>query len=114
MKSIEFTARHIVEQTLCGKRYTFYCGLTGLPVHTTDAIQEADPRKAEHIAREQARPYFNRCAACGKWVGDAAYNIDEMKCTACAPCDSLPSLYIIGEYRLLKLGGAPTASGNRE
>lgn len=85
MKNIEFTARYIIEHTLTGKRYIFYCDLTGLPVFVTDAIWEMDSRKAELIARGQARPHFNRCSACGKWVSDAAYNIDEMKCEACTP-----------------------------
>ncbi len=92
MEGIGFTARFKIEHTQAGDRYIFFCDLSGAPVYTTDPICEQNPQKAAAIARGLARPHFNRCLACGKWVGDTAYNIDEMKCVACAPCD-LPERY---------------------
>ncbi len=81
-----FTAPCRIDHTAGGDRYTFFCGLSGKAVYTTAPIRERDPQRAAAAARGQARPHFNRCSQCGKWVCDTAYNIDEMKCVACAPC----------------------------
>ncbi|MEA5059947.1 MAG: hypothetical protein EOM66_00190 [Clostridia bacterium] len=85
MAAVKFTAPFQVLPSVSGNRYVFLCELSGAPVYTTDPVPEPDAAKAEAIARKQARPYFNRCAVCGRWVGDECYNIDEMKCVVCAP-----------------------------
>jgi hypothetical protein len=91
MMRYDFTARYEKEATPNGSRYTFFCGLSGVAVHTTDPICAADENAALNIAKEEAQPYFNRCKECGTWISDAAYNIDEAKCVVCAPFTVTPS-----------------------
>lgn len=105
MKGMEFTARFKIEHAITGRRYVFFCDLSGMPVYATGPIREQDPQRAEIIARTQARPYFNRCSECGKWVGDADYNIDEMKCVACAPYVPDPESRKKREFHLVRKGG---------
>ena len=85
MEHAAFTARCTLCPVPSGSRYTFFCDLTGRPVYTTPPLGEGPAPLAE--ARRMARPYFNRCARCGRWVCDAAYNIDEVACLGCAPAE---------------------------
>jgi len=34
---------------------------------------------------------FNMCHKCGKWVIDAAYNVDVFECIDCAPYETEPN-----------------------
>ena len=85
MAPLPFTARFSLKRTRNGSIYTFFCGLTGKPVYESAPIPEGDKGHAESVAKTQARPQFNRCAKCGKWVCDEAYDIDSMQCLSCAP-----------------------------
>jgi hypothetical protein len=87
----DFTARYEKETTVNGNRYTFFCGVSGVAVHTTGFIFADVPQAARDIAWREARPYFNRCKECGKWIADAVYNIEESKCVVCAPFAVTPS-----------------------
>lgn len=80
----EFTAPHTVRMSAEGVRYTFYCDLTGEPVFTTAPIAHCTPQEELACAIAEARPHFNRCIRCGKWICDNAYSIDEMLCIRCA------------------------------
>jgi hypothetical protein len=86
----EFNAKYIKEETATGSKYTFFCGLSGVAVHTTDPICAADEGIALTIAKQESQLYFNRCEQCGIWIGDMAYNIDEAKCAMCAPFAAEP------------------------
>ena len=88
---IEFDASYAKEETPNGTRYTFFCGLSGVAVHTTGLICAGDPQTELTLAKEEAQPYFNRCKECGTWISDAAYNIDEAKCVICAPFTTPPN-----------------------
>jgi hypothetical protein len=73
---------------LRGFSYTFFCELTKAVVFTTQPIRDGKGKAPEEAAREMARPYFNHCPACGRWVCDEAYDVDEMKCVACVKEDT--------------------------
>ena len=90
-KHAAFNARYETEVTPNGCRYTFFCGLSGAAVYTTDPICAADEDAALDIAKREAKRYFNFCWECGVWIGDSAYNIDEMKCVICAPFTTPPN-----------------------
>ena len=66
--------------------FTFYCEVCNQG-YTTGKIIATSAMKARDIAIQEARPYFNRCLACGSWICDRHYNEDVMKCTKCAPRD---------------------------
>jgi predicted nucleic acid-binding Zn ribbon protein len=87
---LTFTARYEKEDTPDGIRYTFFCGVSGAAVYTTDPICAADENAALEIAKREAKRHFNFCWECGVWIGDKAYNIDEMKCVNCAPFTVVP------------------------
>lgn len=65
-------------------RFTFFCSLCDAG-HTTGRICASSAGAARVIAEQDARPYFNRCHRCGKWVCDAHYNESVFMCTSCAP-----------------------------
>jgi len=73
-----------------GGRYVFFCGVSGAVAYSTGYISADDEDTALAIAKREAREYFNRCARCGAWVCDAAYNIDEGECVLCAPFTAEP------------------------
>lgn len=79
----EFNAPYIIRPSPNGNRYAFYCQVTGKEVFLTNPIQSKNSPDALRIAKMEARPYFNRCYRCGRWICDEAYNIDEMVCTQC-------------------------------
>ncbi len=81
----QFMVGYEVRTTPRGKRYAFFCQLTGEEVCQTEPITEQNPQLALALAKKSARPYFNRCQKCGRWICDKAYNIDEMMCVECAP-----------------------------
>ena len=85
------TSRYqVVDSTSRGRRYRFYCELSGTPVYTTGLVQADTLEEELKLAWREAKPYFNGCSECGKWIRDEAYNIDEMKCIECAPYKTKP------------------------
>lgn len=99
------TSRYkVVENNPQGRRYCFYCELSGTPVYTTRPVRADTPEAELEIAWREAKLYFNGCSECGKWIRDEAYNIDEMKCIECAPYTSRPRYCIHC--------GSPVPTGN--
>lgn len=94
----------VVEITPKGRRYCFFCEVSGTPVYTTDLIRADTPEEELQLAWKEAKPNFNGCSECGKWIRDEAYNIDEMKCIECAPYKSKP--------RYCSHCGHPVPTGN--
>ncbi len=66
------------------EKFTFLCCLCDIG-YTTGWIIASSAGEAKKIAEQEARPYFNRCHKCGRWVCDNHYNEDVMMCTVCAP-----------------------------
>ncbi|MDR0380751.1 MAG: hypothetical protein LBH86_01965 [Oscillospiraceae bacterium] len=64
-------------------RFTFFCALCGRG-HTSGLIHANSVEIALHLARQEARGYFNGCHTCGRWVCDGCYNMDVMTCARCA------------------------------
>ncbi|CAK7000909.1 MAG: hypothetical protein ENTB_00024 [Enterocloster aldenensis] len=94
----------VVESTPKGRRYCFFCEVSGTPVYTTGPIRADTLEEELRLAWKEAKPYFNGCSECGKWIRDEAYNIDEMKCIGCAPYKSKP--------RYCPHCGSPVPTGN--
>ena len=82
---IDFCAPFRIRQTPTGFRITFYCNLTTLAVHSCEFSAGSNEQESYETAAREARPYFNRCPRCGRWVSDVAYNLDETLCILCAP-----------------------------
>ena len=81
---------NIVSRSHLGRRYCFYCDVSGTSVYTTGPIWADTPEEELRLAWRGGKPYFNGCSECGKWIRDEAYNIDEMKCIECAPYKPKP------------------------
>jgi len=79
-----FTPKYAMNEENGKYRFTFFCELSG-ESYTTPAIAADSIEKALELARNDARPHFNRCMRCQRWICDAAYNEDEMMCLSCAP-----------------------------
>lgn len=74
-----------------GKRYQFFCALSGARVCTTRPIRSETPERALEIAWEtEGKRHFNQCSKCGNWVIDAMYNVDVLECVDCAPYEGIP------------------------
>ncbi|MBQ2727242.1 MAG: hypothetical protein IJF78_16185 [Clostridia bacterium] len=74
-----------------GSRYRFYCELSGALACVTDPIRAETPEEELRIAWETVGiKYFNLCHKCGRWVIDAAYNVDVLECVECAPYEAEP------------------------
>lgn len=74
-----------------GRRYQFFCALSGAHVCTTRPILSDTPEQALQMAWEtEGKQYFNHCSKCGNWVIDAMYNVDVMECVDCAPYEGVP------------------------
>lgn len=80
----EFTARSRMDREGSTYSFSFYCSYCGASYTTSPIIGEND-EEAFVIAKMRARPYFNLCHKCGKWVCDIHYNEDLMQCVQCAP-----------------------------
>ena len=74
-----------------GRRYQFFCALSGAHVCTTRPIQANTPDEAVELAWEtEGKHHFNLCSKCGNWVIDAMYNVDVLECVDCAPYEGIP------------------------
>ena len=71
-----------------GSRYSFFCDLSGARVFITEPIAEDIPDEALKKAWEIAKPEFNRCEKCGRFVCDAMYNADTFMCVDCSPWEN--------------------------
>ena len=68
-------------------RFSFFCALCD-DCYTTGRVIADSVSEALAIARQEARPHFNRCHKCGRWICDRHYNIDEMMCVECVPLEN--------------------------
>ena len=79
-----FTSKSTMSKEHNQYRFTFFCDLCE-EGYTTGMIRAEGTKEAFILAEREARPHFNRCRECHKWVCDIHYNEDEMMCTECAP-----------------------------
>ena len=74
-----------------GRRYQFFCALSGAHVCTTRPILSGTMEQALQIAWEtEGKQHFNHCGKCGNWVIDAMYNVEVLECVDCAPYEGVP------------------------
>lgn len=73
-----------------GNRYRFFCELSGIAVYTTPPLRAAGGESELAAAWERARPHFNRCPRCGRWVSDLMFHPAAGACVACAPWEDAP------------------------
>lgn len=87
MPGREGTAPYSASTRGAERCFTFYCALSGRLVCEVRVAADKFPVPGDALAEawRGARPYFNRCVSCGRWVADTAYNIDELRCADCAP-----------------------------
>ncbi len=77
-----------------GNRYRFFCDISGARIYTTKPITAETPEKELTLAWEEARDAFNRCEACDRWVSNAMYNADTLRCVDCSPWENPPNFCI--------------------
>ena len=75
-----------------GYRFLFYCDVSEAHVCTTKRTYTGNTLEAALLNawQEEGRMHFNRCQKCGKWVIDAAYNVEVLECVECAPYEAEP------------------------
>ncbi len=71
-------------------RYSFFCDLSGARVFITEPIDGETPKEKLKKAWQLAKPEFNRCEKCGRYVCDAMYNADTLMCVDCSPWENPP------------------------
>ena len=85
------TANYRVFSVDNGRRYQFFCELSGALVCTTQPVLRDTPEQELAQAWEnEGKRQFNRCEKCGKWVSDAMYNPEVLECVGCAPFECEP------------------------
>lgn len=72
-------------------RYSFFCDLSGARVFITEPIDGEIPEEKLKKAWELAKPEFNRCEKCGRFVCDTMYNADTFMCVDCSPWEDPPN-----------------------
>ena len=85
------TAKYKILVGADGNRYRFFCASSGMALCTTKPIR-AETQEAElRIAWESEGKYhFNKCTKCGRYISDAMYNADVLKCVDCVPWEKKP------------------------
>lgn len=89
-KGVSWAARYKIINCAHGKRFQFFCDLSGMLMYTTGLIKAATAEQALSIAWQGAKKHFNLCHKCGKWVSDIMYNADTLKCVDCSPWEDVP------------------------
>lgn len=74
-----------------GSRYSFFCDLSGAKIFTSEIINESNRDEELKKVWEIAKKEFNRCEKCGRFVCDAMYNADTLKCVDCSPWENPPN-----------------------
>ncbi len=74
----------------CGIRYCFFCELSGARVFETKTMKKPHSSEAFEKAWQIAKPEFNRCEKCGRFVCDTMYNADTLMCVDCSPWENPP------------------------
>ncbi len=85
---IEKIASYKIIEDFGGRRYQFFCDLSGARVYSSDLIKADD--KSLEKAWDAAKAEFNRCEKCGRFVCDAMYNADTFMCVDCSPWENPP------------------------
>ena len=80
----DFTPKSTMTEKDGKFQFTFFCELCDEGC-TTEPSRAATVKEAFEQAQREARPYFNRCHNCHRWICDSHYNEDVMMCTVCAP-----------------------------
>ena len=95
-RDIDFSAEYAVTAQNGGYRFRFFCALCG-GEYSTGFIASDSADLALAMAMKEARPHFNWCCRCGKWVCDYHYNMQEAFRTECAPleADSEQLIYLM-------------------
>ena len=74
-----------------GNRYKFFCAASGMALCITRPIRAQTQTEELRLAWESEGKYhFNKCTKCGKYVSDAMYNADVLRCVDCAPWEKNP------------------------
>ena len=72
-----------------GRRYSFYCDVSGAIVCSTEPIKlktlDEELQMAWKMTGENC---FNRCRKCGRWVIDSLYNPEKLECVVCSPWET--------------------------
>ncbi len=68
-----------------GRRYAFYCDLSGMLVYTTKPIRADTPEEELSAAWKEAMYSFNYCPKCHRNVCDTMFNVDVSECVDCSP-----------------------------
>ena len=86
------TATYKIVSEADGCRFMFFCDVTGAHGCTTKKVYSLEsPEDALMAAwNNEGRHRFNHCHRCGKWVVDAAYNVEVLECIDCAPYECEP------------------------
>lgn len=61
-----------------------------MAVYTSSPIEGRGGERALAEAWEQARPHFNHCPRCGRWVSDLMFHPAAGACVECAPWETAP------------------------
>ena len=85
------TANYRVLSVDNGRRYQFFCDLSGALVCTTQPVLMDTPEQELAQAWEgEGKSMFNHCKKCGKWVSDVMFNPEVLECVTCAPFEGEP------------------------
>ncbi len=92
MTKLSSTARHEILRGEEGNRYRFFCGASGAAVCTTGPVRADSGGDELLLAWEsEGKRHFNRCRKCGRWICDAMFNADTLKCVDCVPWEDTPN-----------------------
>lgn len=91
LNKIETMPTYKVIEEHDGKRYKFYCDLSGELLCTTKPYKADTPEKELMVAwNAEGKAHFNVCHKCGKFVSDAMFNVDVLECVECSPFEAAP------------------------
>lgn len=80
------TAKYRIIADSGGRRYRFFCDLSGMALCTTGPVLGNTQTEELQLAWEsEGKQHFNCCSKCGRWVSDPMYNADLLQCVDCAP-----------------------------
>jgi len=83
-REVIYQPKFTMEHEDDGYRFHFVCGLCDWH-YTTGHIGAGAESDAIEFAKHEARPYFNGCRKCGRWICDEHYDMEKMVCAECAP-----------------------------
>ena len=81
--NVVFKSKYTMKHTDGGYLFTFYCAYCDF-CYTTGWISAGSAEDARALAENEARPMFNGCHCCGKWICNSHYDMQEMMCVICA------------------------------